>query len=210
MVEIPNEPTAPGDEAPAMRFTKQDVLDMFRRQDLAYRLSILSSHWLHGGAQYKPRAIDDARGLEMHVVDQWVSFSDVAAVLENDIARFNAVSDFMSAQLHALIRAPFELLQDYCEDYDKGTDSPSLKTRMQATNWYFFARMVRNAISHNLLFSFNAGDRRRLPLTWRDVKIEESMEGKSVTYVLGHKPALRLFLDMLAFAEALPDQRETP
>lgn len=205
MVEVPDEPTPPGEEVPVMRFTKQELLEMFRRQDIAYRLSILSSHWLHGGAQYKPSAIEDAHGLQMHVVDQWVSFSDIAAVLDNDVARFSAVSNFMSAQLHALIRAPFELLQDYCEDHDKGTASRSLTTRMRETDWYFFARIVRNAISHNFLFSFRASDRRRFPLTWRDIKIDESLEGKGVANVLGHKPALRLFLDMLAFAEALPD-----
>jgi hypothetical protein len=64
---------------------------------------------------------------------------------------------------------------------------------------------VRNAISHNFLLSFNDADRRRLPATWRGIKLDESMNDKPVTDVLGHKPALRLFLDMLEFAEALPE-----
>jgi hypothetical protein len=207
MVESPDQPTIPGDTV--LRFSKREILEMFRRQDIAYRLSILSSHWLHGGAQYNPSAINDAHNLQMQVTDRWVSFSDIAALLEDNVARFNAVSDFTSAQLHAFIRAPFELLQDYCEDYDKVTAGRSLMTRMRETEWYFFARIMRNAISHNLLLGFNDADRRRFPLMWRDIKLDESMEGKQVTDVLGHKPALRLFLDMLAFAEALPDHRET-
>jgi hypothetical protein len=204
VTEIPDRRAAPVDRN-LMRFSKLEILEMFRRQDIAYRLAILSSHWIHGGGQYKPSAIDDARALEMQFADRWVSFTDIAALLKDDTARFIAASDFMSTQLHALIRAPFELLCDYCEDFDKATPGAGLVLRMRETYWYFFARIVRNAISHNFRLSFNDADRRRLPVTWQGTRVDESMDGKPVTNVLGHRPALRLFLDMLEFAEALPE-----
>jgi hypothetical protein len=41
-----------------MRFTKTDILDEFIRQDWSYRLAIISSHWLRGGARYSPSTVD--------------------------------------------------------------------------------------------------------------------------------------------------------
>ena len=43
-----------------MRFTKAEVLDVFRRQDATYRLAILASHWLRGATYYKPSAAAEA------------------------------------------------------------------------------------------------------------------------------------------------------
>lgn len=55
----------------------------------------------------------------MQALDKWVPYSDLAELLEKDPSRLVVTSDFVLNQLHALIRAPFELLHDYCEDYDK-------------------------------------------------------------------------------------------
>jgi hypothetical protein len=102
-----------------MRFTKSEILDEFTRQDRSYRLAIIASHWLQGGGQYKPSAVEEARGLQMKVLDTWISYADLADLLEQDASRFSITTDFVLNQLHALIRVPFELLSDYCEDYNQ-------------------------------------------------------------------------------------------
>ena len=109
-----------------MRFQKSEVLEEFDRQDRCYRLAILSSHWLRDTAPFKPSAAEEARGLQMEARGRWISYADLAEILEQAMPREIATSDFLLNQLHALIRAPFELLSDYCEDYDKAVPAPSL------------------------------------------------------------------------------------
>ena len=57
-----------------MRFTKAEVLDIFRRQDATYRLAILASHWLRGATNYKPSAAEEARSLAMEAAGKRIPF----------------------------------------------------------------------------------------------------------------------------------------
>ena len=116
-----------------MRFTKSEILEEFVRQDRSYRLAIIASHWLQGGGQYKPSAVEEARGLHMQVLNGWVSYSDLAELLEQDPSRFSITTDFVLNQLHALIRVPFELLGDYCEDYDQAAPGRTLLGQLRSS-----------------------------------------------------------------------------
>jgi len=189
-----------------MRFTKTDILEEFNRQDRSYRLAIISTHWLQGGSQYKPSAVDEARGLRMIALGRSIPYSDLAEMLENDSTRLVITSDFILNQLHALIRVPFELLHDYCEDYDKAAPGQHLVNSLQKCPWYQFARFVRNAISHSFRYDFREADKRRLPITWRGITLTEDLNGKPITHeTFWHKPGYELFLEMRAFADALPE-----
>jgi hypothetical protein len=189
-----------------MRFTKTEILAEFDRQDRSYRLAIISTHWLQGGAQYKPSAAEEARGLRMQFADRWVPFSDLSDILETDTPRLAVTSDFILNQLHALIRAPFELLSDYCEDADKREPRCQLLKSLKETTWYPFARIIRNAISHNFHFDFSSGDKRLMPITWNEITLTEDLNGQALTYkIFWHKPGYELFLEMRAFAEELPE-----
>lgn len=189
-----------------MRFTKADILEEFARQDRSYRLAFISTHWLRGGTQYKPSAVEEARGLHMIVLGRAIPFSDLADMLEDDTARLVVTSDFILNQLHALIRAPFELLCDYCEDYDKAAPGRNLLRDLQACPWYQFARLVRNAVSHNFRYDFREADKKRLPITWHGITLTEDLDGKPITHeTLWHRPGYELFLDMQVFAETLPE-----
>ena len=188
-----------------MRFTKQEVLAAFEREDTSYRLAILSTHWLRNTAPFKPSAAHEAKGLSMRVGGQWVSFSDIAERLEQQ-GREAVVSDFILTQLHALIRAPLELLDDYCEDYDKEVPGAELVTRLRTLPWYWFAKVIRNAVSHNFRYVFGKRDRQRLPLSWNGITLTEDLDGKPITYeTFWHKTGYELFLQMRTFAEALPE-----
>ena len=189
-----------------MRFTKSEILEEFIRQDRSYRLAIISSHWLQGGTQYKPSAAEEAKGMRMKALDKWVPYSDLAELLEKDPSRLVITSDFVLNQLHALIRAPFELLHDYCEDYDQAVPGQHLVNTLQKCPWYQFARLVRNAISHSFRYDFKEADKRRLPITWRGITLTEDLNGKPITHeTFWHKPGYELFLEMRDFAVALPE-----
>ena len=113
-------------------------------------------------------------------------------------------SDFMLNQLHALIRVPFEILRDYCKDFDNSDPTQHLVQKMKETRWYEYAKMVRNAISHNFHFQFCEHDKKILPVTWNGITLSQEMEGQPITYEsLWHKRGYELFLAMRTFAKTL-------
>jgi hypothetical protein len=193
-----------------MRFTKSEILESFSRQDRSYRLAILCTHWLQDTARYKPSASEDARGLQMQTGKGWISYADLAHLLEQQQARSAITSDFVLDQLHSLIRAPFELLTDYCEDYDREVPTRHLVKQLKEMAWYEFARLIRNAVSHNFRFEFKDSEKRRMPIKWNQVTLTEDLHGKAMTYEsFWHKPGYELFLEMREFAEALPEMPMT-
>jgi hypothetical protein len=142
----------------------------------------------------------------MQALDKWISYSDLAELLERDPTRMAIINDFVLNQLHALIRAPFELLQDYCEDYDKAATRRHLVETFHAAPWYEFARLVRNAVSHNFRFDFSERDKHRMPITWHGITLTENLDGRPMNYeFFWHRPGYELFLEMRGFAEVLPE-----
>ena len=119
-----------------MRFTKAEVLDIFRRQDATYRLAILASHWLRGATNYKPSAAEEARSLAMEAAGKRIPFSDLADELERDPGPI--ASEFVLNQLHASVRVPLEILTAYCLDHDRRTGHSALVPRLRATAWYLY------------------------------------------------------------------------
>jgi hypothetical protein len=189
-----------------MRFTKFEVLDEFARQDRSYRLAIISSHWLQGGAQYKPSAAEEARGLHMKVLDTWVSYFDLAELLEQDPSRFSITTDFVLNQLHSLVRVPFELLGDYCEDYDQVAPGRMMMKVLRAADWYEYARAIRNTVSHNFRFDFSKYKAEAFPITWCGISLTPDLHGKTITFEsFWHKSGYELFVAMRSFAKTLPE-----
>jgi hypothetical protein len=189
-----------------MRFAKTDVLESFDRQDRSYRLALLCTYWILDTAGYKPSASEQARGIHMVFHHKVVPFADLAEMLEQQSSRETLSSNFLLNQLYALIRAPFEIVCDYCEDYDKVVGDLRLSNQMKASTWFHFARIVRNAISHNFHFQYGKYDKSLLPVTWNGITLSQDMEGKPLTSgSLWHKTGYELFLEMRNFAEELPD-----
>ena len=189
-----------------MRFTKNEILEYFKRQERSYRLSLLSTHWLRGVREFKPSAIEEANGFRIRIGSDWILFTDLAQMLQDDHSMIIITTDFMLNQLHALIRGPFELLKDYCEDFDElYKNEKSLFVRMKQTDWYEFTRIIRNAISHNFRYEFSKRDKDLLPITWNGISITERMDSEPMEYQFWHKPGYKLFLEMQSFAQGLPE-----
>ena len=189
-----------------MRFAKADILDYFSREDRNYRLAILCTHWIRDTAPFTPSAISEARSLFMIAAGRTVPFSDIATELEDANRREMISAQFLLNHLHSLIRVPFELLNDYCEDFDKGATKPDLRGKLRMMPWFHYTRLVRNAVSHNFRFAFNPGDRAMLPITWNEITIDINCDGKDITFeTVWHRPGYELFLEMKEFAESLPE-----
>jgi hypothetical protein len=191
-----------------MRFTKQEILKALDREDRSYRLALLSSHWLRDAARYKPSAAEEARGMRMEAYGKRISFADLADALEHPNTREIVSSDFVLTQLHTLIRVPFEVLSDYCKDFDGQFPGQQLCATLKGTKWYWFAYIVRNAVSHNFRYDFRGGVRKQLPICWNGITLTAEMQGQPVTYeTLWHRRGYELFLEMRRFAESLPERR---
>jgi hypothetical protein len=188
-----------------MRFTKTEIIAALEREDKSYRLGMMCTHWIRDVELYTARAADLASKLYMQAGDQWISTHDPAPLLADPMKRELLSSDFLLNYLHTLIRAPFELLSDYCEDYDRAVSAGSLLNEMKSQPRYGVAYIVRNAVSHN--FRVELGKMRdRIPIPWRTVTITEDMEGQPMTAaIFWHKPGYELVLEMRAFAEKLPE-----
>ena len=188
-----------------MRFPKTEIVQAFEREDRSYRLGMMCTHWIRDVERYAPSAANLAPTLNMLVNDRLISNSDLADLLQEPHKRELLSSDFLLTYLHTLIRAPFELLSDYCEDFDQAASGSSLLSQLKSQQWYAVAYIVRNAVSHN--FRIEVGRMRsKLPIRWRTVEITAQMDGQPMTAaIFWHRPGYELFLEMRAFADALPE-----
>jgi hypothetical protein len=188
-----------------MRFSKADILQAFEREDRSYRLGIMCTHWIRDVERYKPNAADLAPALSMQAAGRWISYGDLAPLLSDPMKREILSSEFLLTYLHTLIRAPFELLSDYCEDFDRALPGQSLFGKMKSEPWYGVAYIVRNAVSHNFHIEFGKL-RDKTPISWRGTTFTAEMEGRPMTAeIFWHRPGHELFLEMRAFAELLPE-----
>jgi hypothetical protein len=188
-----------------MRFSKVDILQAFEREDRSYRLGIMCTHWIRDVERYTPNASDLAPTLIMKAAGRWISYGDLAPLLSDPMKREILSSEFLLTYLHTSIRAPFELLSDYCEDFDKASPGQSLVRKMKSEPWYGVAYIVRNAVSHNFHIEFGKL-RDKIPISWRGTTITADMEGRPMTAeIFWHRPGYELFLEMQAFAELLPE-----
>ena len=65
----------------------------------------------------------------------------------------------------------FEAVKNYCDE----TGQLDL---LRSQPWYQFTRLMRNSLTHPQTWHFRDGDRKKLPVTWRDKTIDENMEGR--------------------------------
>ncbi len=191
-----------------MRFSKSEILDCFDREDKNYRVAILCTHWIRDIAPFTPSVKSEAKSLFMIVAGRTIAFSDLGTELEDRNRSEIISSQFLLNHLHSLIRLPFELLKDYCADFDRTVKPGVLFGKLRRMPWYEYTRLVRNAISHNFRFAFDERDKSRLPVTWNSITIDGKCDGQVITYeTLWHRSGYELFLEMKEFANALPEPK---
>lgn len=102
-----------------------------------------------------------------------VSFDQVADLLRKEQDRILALNEFAKMLLRTFIKEAFEHIKDYCEKTDQ---YPPFK----AEDWYEFARLIRNYLSHNCRFEFNKYDIARLPVQWNGKIIVAEMDKQTL------------------------------
>jgi hypothetical protein len=90
---------------------------------------------------------------------------------------FHSVEQLHMTVQRAVIKELFEGVKSYC----KSTKQSNL---LISQNWYQLWRIMRNCFSHDYRFRFNDHDKKFMPISWKGIELDESMDGELIT--IGH------------------------
>lgn len=103
------------------------------------------------------------------------------------------LKSFMKGARRALVKESFEVVQAYAKEN-------SLTQVLKSQDWFQFARMVRNCISHDMHFRFNGHDKSLLPAAWGGKTIFIEMDNHEMPEdIIDPYTALALFWEMEKF-----------
>jgi hypothetical protein len=124
-----------------------------------------------------------------------IDFKQVANIMKKESDRKIACKEYVNMGIRILIKETFELIKDYSK---KTKQEQTLKSQ----NWYEFARIIRNCLSHNFKIQFSNYDKKLLPLRWNNKTIDTSFDN---TYLqlsfFGYVEAWELFNKMYLFVK---------
>lgn len=124
-----------------------------------------------------------------------VPFAQVSQVMRNPISRDEACKEFLKMLQRALIKESFEVLKTYCRDTGQSA-------ALTAQQWYQFARLIRNCISHSFEFEFSRYDKALLPIQWHGRMLTAALDGQPMPIAfLGYDGTWELFAEFQGFAE---------
>jgi len=122
-------------------------------------------------------------------------FNDIAAFLKEDISKREKNNEFVKMGIRMMLKEPFELIKDYCNL----TNQISLFKKQE---WYHFARLLRNCVSHNFRFIFDDRNKRLLPVSYKGKIIDISMENTDMHLsFFGQSDIWELFCEMSSFVD---------
>jgi hypothetical protein len=124
-----------------------------------------------------------------------VTFDQVAILLRSETDHPILISEFNKMLMRTTIKESFEHIKDYCQDSEQ-------YEAFKSQQWYEFARIIRNFLSHNCRFIFNKYDRERLPISYKDFEITEDMHNGGLgEMVFGNVETWELFNEMEGFVK---------
>ena len=169
------------------------------KNELVNKLTHTKNNYILGLAAYS--LFDSGRSyplLQTHLAafgQYVVTFDQVAVLLQNKKDRTIALKEFGKMLMRTFIKDSFEQIKDYCEDTGQ-------YAAFKSQDWYEFARIIRNFLSHNCIFEFNKYDRERLPITWKEITITETMHGQSLDLsIFNYVQTWELFLQFEDFVQ---------
>jgi hypothetical protein len=104
--------------------------------------------------------------------------------------------EFIKLQMRSVIKESFEHIKAYASRSDQ-------MATLGAAPWYQFSRLIRNQLSHEGRFRFSRYDRSVLPVSWRHVTIDATLEGAPLAFdFFSPEDGLALVFEMGQFVEA--------
>ena len=124
-----------------------------------------------------------------------IEFKQVSNMMKKESDRNIACKEFVNMGLRILIKETFELIKDYSKETQQ-------EKTFKSQNWYEFARMIRNCLSHNFKFQFNKYDKSLLPLSWNNKTIDISLDNTHLQLsFFGYVEAWELFGELYSFVK---------
>jgi hypothetical protein len=109
----------------------------------------------------------------------------------------HAYIEFVKMHLRVFVLETFEKLKAQC-------DTIGQVGAFKACGWYQFARMVRNALTHDQSWHFSKYDKSVLPVSWNGKIIELTMNNTGMTWdFFDPYDALELWDEMYEFAKSI-------
>lgn len=76
-----------------------------------------------------------------------------------------------------LLKESFRITESYCT-------LTRQKNTLKNEEWHQFARIIVNSLSHNFRLEFRPYDKKQLPVTYKNIEINESMDDKPISFKL--------------------------
>lgn len=122
-----------------------------------------------------------------------VNFAHIAEQLDDPAKLQKSVDAYLQMNIRMIGKEPYEAIKAYCAE----THQMEL---LRKQPWYHFARIIRNAVSHDFRFRFSKADKKLLPISWNGQTIDLALNDKVVPLSLfGYQTSLELFLAMRDF-----------
>jgi predicted DNA-binding protein (MmcQ/YjbR family) len=106
-----------------------------------------------------------------------------------------AAREVVHKAFEKMITDSFELVRAYAKSHD-------LEKEMRGQSWYRFARIYRNALSHDKTWPLDNKD----PVRWRNLIVNIDMEGQPVRGFLSWMKGLQLGAEMTNFVANHPSR----
>jgi len=109
---------------------------------------------------------------DLEVGNYRVDLNRVVKQLKNN-KKGGAIEEYIKMLFRALLKESYELVKDYCKD----TRQMNL---LKSENWYHFARIIRNCLSHDFRIVLSKQDKSILPVSWNNHTISADMDGQDL------------------------------
>lgn len=98
------------------------------------------------------------------------------------------------------LRTCFKESFEHIKSFAKITNQFEL---VRSANWYQFARIMRDSLSHKVIIEIQSKDLKLLPLCWNNIIIDESMNGKELELTFFQpEHIVRICLEMKEWVKA--------
>ncbi|MBV9265389.1 MAG: hypothetical protein JO061_04390 [Acidobacteriaceae bacterium] len=158
-------------------------------------LALLQNHEHYGTLDHVSASIDGKYGFK---------FSEAVKLLDHPEAGQYARQEFLVMLFRMMLKEPFEVVKAYAEDN-------GVMNELQRQPWFHVARLLRNAVSHDFMFTFRPFDLTLLPLEWNGIRIDAGMSDKHVAVTDVPIASVKELVSKLrAFLEAYVRKTITP
>jgi hypothetical protein len=125
-----------------------------------------------------------------------IKLYQISTMLRKPLEREAMLFEFIKMSVRMLIKETFEFMVEY-------TNRTSQTEKLKEQNWYNFAKILRNALSHNMRIEFKYKSYEKLlPVSFNGKIIDKNMAGSELTFDLfGLDDYTKLFLVIYEFAE---------